>query len=53
MPTAKVNGVEIEFENGMTVLQVAELAGEEIHAASATMSGCRSPATAARVPWWR
>src|SRR5665213_2785959 len=30
MPTAKVNGVEIEFENGMTVLQVAELAGEEI-----------------------
>src|SRR6202035_4373597 len=30
MPTAKVNGVAIEFENGMTVLQVAELAGEEI-----------------------
>ncbi len=30
MPTAKVNGVEIEFEPGMTVLQVAELAGEEI-----------------------
>jgi len=30
VPTAKVNGVEIEFENGMTVLQVAELAGEEI-----------------------
>ena len=30
MPTAKVNGVDIEFENGMTVLQVAELAGEEI-----------------------
>jgi NADH-quinone oxidoreductase subunit G len=30
MPTAKVNGVPIEFENGMTVLQVAELAGEEI-----------------------
>src|SRR5471030_3429567 len=30
MPTAKVNGVETEFENGMTVLQVAELAGEEI-----------------------
>ena len=30
MPKAKVNGVEIEFENGMTVLQVAELAGEEI-----------------------
>src|ERR1022692_4187312 len=30
MPTAKVNGVEVEFENGMTVLQVAELAGEEI-----------------------
>jgi NADH-quinone oxidoreductase subunit G len=30
MPVAKVNGVAIEFENGMTVLQVAELAGEEI-----------------------
>src|SRR5579872_1928018 len=30
MPTAKVNGVEIEFETGMTCLQVAELAGEEI-----------------------
>jgi NADH-quinone oxidoreductase subunit G len=30
MPTAKVNGTPIEFENGMTVLQVAELAGEEI-----------------------
>jgi NADH-quinone oxidoreductase subunit G len=30
MPKAKVNGVEIEFEAGMTVLQVAELAGEEI-----------------------
>ena len=30
MPTAKVNGVEIEFQPGMTVLQVAELAGEEI-----------------------
>jgi NADH-quinone oxidoreductase subunit G len=30
MPKAKVNGVEIEFETGMTVLQVAELAGEEI-----------------------
>jgi NADH-quinone oxidoreductase subunit G len=30
MPKAKVNGVEIEFANGMTVLQVAELAGEEI-----------------------
>ena len=30
MPKAKVNGVEVEFENGMTVLQVAELAGEEI-----------------------
>ena len=28
MPKAKVNGVEVEFENGMTVLQVAELAGE-------------------------
>jgi NADH-quinone oxidoreductase subunit G len=30
MPKAKVNGVEIEFEAGMTVLQVAELAGQEI-----------------------
>ncbi|HEV2365057.1 MAG TPA: NADH-quinone oxidoreductase subunit NuoG [Caulobacteraceae bacterium] len=30
MPKAKVNGVEIEFTPGMTVLQVAELAGEEI-----------------------
>ena len=30
MPKAKVNGVEVEFEPGMTVLQVAELAGEEI-----------------------
>ncbi|MBB3890234.1 NADH-quinone oxidoreductase subunit G [Phenylobacterium haematophilum] len=30
MPKAKVNGAEVEFEPGMTVLQVAELAGEEI-----------------------
>ncbi len=30
MPKAKVNGVETEFQPGMTVLQVAELAGEEI-----------------------
>src|SRR3982750_4160883 len=30
MSKAKVNGVEVEFEPGMTVLQVAELAGEEI-----------------------
>src|SRR4051812_31843487 len=30
MPKAKVNGREIEFEPGMSVLQVAELAGEEI-----------------------
>jgi NADH-quinone oxidoreductase subunit G len=30
MPIAKVNGVDIEFTPGMTVLQVAELAGEEI-----------------------
>ncbi len=30
MPKAKVNGAEIEFEAGMTVLQVAELAGQEI-----------------------
>jgi len=30
MPIAKVNGVEMEFEPGMTVLQVAERAGHEI-----------------------
>jgi NADH-quinone oxidoreductase subunit G len=30
MPKAKVNGVEVEFEPGMTVMQVAEQAGEEI-----------------------
>src|SRR6201988_5060187 len=30
MPIAKVNGMEVEFQPGMTVLQVAELAGEEI-----------------------
>src|SRR4051812_37535955 len=30
MPKAKVNGVEVEFEVGMTAMQVAELAGEEI-----------------------
>jgi NADH-quinone oxidoreductase subunit G len=30
MPKAKVNGREVEFQAGMTVLQVAELAGEEI-----------------------
>ena len=30
MPIAKVNGREVEFTPGMTVLQVAELAGEEI-----------------------
>ncbi|MDB5416991.1 MAG: nuoG, partial [Phenylobacterium sp.] len=30
MPKAKVDGVEIEFEAGMSVLQVAELAGKEI-----------------------
>ena len=30
MPIAKVNGRDVEFEPGMTVLQVAELAGEEI-----------------------
>jgi NADH-quinone oxidoreductase subunit G len=30
VPKAKVNGVEVEFENGMTVLQVAELGGQEI-----------------------
>jgi len=30
MPIAKVNGVDVEFEAGMTVLQVAERAGAEI-----------------------
>ena len=30
MPVAKVNGVETEFEPGMSVLQVAERAGHEI-----------------------
>ncbi|MBJ7483204.1 NADH-quinone oxidoreductase subunit NuoG [Brevundimonas sp.] len=30
MPVAKVNGVDVEFEAGMTVLQVAERAGAEI-----------------------
>jgi NADH-quinone oxidoreductase subunit G len=30
MPIAKVNGVDTEFEPGMTVLQVAERAGHEI-----------------------
>src|ERR1700710_1642945 len=30
MPKAKVNGAEVEFEPGMTVLQVAERAGETI-----------------------
>jgi len=30
MPLAKVNGIETEFEPGMTVLQVAERAGHEI-----------------------
>ena len=30
MPTATVDGIEVEFEPGMTVLQVCELAGKEI-----------------------
>ena len=30
MPVCKVNGVEVEFEPGMSVLQAAELAGVEI-----------------------
>ncbi|MBX3482224.1 NADH-quinone oxidoreductase subunit NuoG [Phenylobacterium sp.] len=30
MPIAKVDGVEVEFEAGMNVLQVCELAGKEI-----------------------
>ena len=29
-PKCKVDGVEVEFEPGMNVLQVAELAGKEI-----------------------
>ena len=46
MPIAKVNGVEVEFEPGMTVLQVAERAGQEIPRFCYT-SACPSPATAA------
>jgi NADH-quinone oxidoreductase subunit G len=30
MPKATVDGIEVEFENGMTVMQVCELAGKEI-----------------------
>lgn len=30
MPKLKVNGQEVEFENGMTIMQVCELAGEEV-----------------------
>ena len=30
MPKATVDGVEVEFDNGMSVLQVAELAGAEV-----------------------
>lgn len=30
MPQATVDGIEVEFENGMTVMQVCELAGAEI-----------------------
>ena len=30
MPKLKVNNKEIEFENGMTVLQACEIAGAEI-----------------------
>src|ERR1700710_2905633 len=46
MPKAKVNGVEVEFQPGMTVLQVAELAGEEIprfcyHERLAIAGNCR------------
>ena len=36
MAKAKVNGVEVEFDPGMTVLQVAELSGEEIPPVSYT-----------------
>src|SRR5882757_9855913 len=46
MPKAKVNGVEVEFEPGMTVLQACELAGEEIprfcyHERLAIAGNCR------------
>ena len=30
MPKIKINNKEIEFENGMTVLQACEIAGVEI-----------------------
>lgn len=30
MPTATVDGIEVEFESGMTIMQVCELAGREI-----------------------
>ena len=30
MPKLKINGEEVEFENGMTVMQVCEHAGEEV-----------------------
>lgn len=46
MPIAKVNGKEVTFEQGMTVLQVCELAGEEIprfcyHERLAIAGNCR------------
>src|SRR6187399_2768455 len=46
MPIAKVDGVEVEFEAGMNVLQVAELAGKEIprfcyHERLAIAGNCR------------
>ena len=46
MPIAKVDGVEVEFEPGMNVLQVAELAGKEIprfcfHARLSIAGNCR------------
>ncbi len=46
MPNAKVDGVEVEFEPGMNVLQVASSPARRSRA-SATTSGCPSPATAA------
>ena len=30
MPKLEVNGKEVEFDNGMTILQACEIAGEEI-----------------------
>ena len=47
MPIAKVNGVEVEFEPGMTVLQVAELRRGGDPALLLPRAAVASPATAA------